>query len=752
MKTQLFTFLKKKPLLFRYLSVFFVIASLSQSFAQWVQPLGINGATGGLQVTSSGGSMAGNNAYFGSAYFGTNDVAQAANNGWISSTFNAIGPGFRFKASAGKPVTITINIAINSYGEITNFASLPGGIGKNEQNYAYDALVNIPFTNFSNDPRVYTYTGTFTFTNARSEAWLVFGFEILQNGSLQQFTMVLPFMVDGIKEPLVNLEMANPTTPRVITQPMLPITVLHAPPGDQSYCTFEASKTVCQTTETSISEGLSNSGNGSVKLGFKGSIGFVATIDIEAYVELTGSGTEGNSTVKIKNNETCVTSTNSFGVNAGLGEDVFLCAGQDFNYGIYEQLYFDPPSNYSSVAKKGLVLVEAGPERLNLFTESNILEQIETFKLDTSNTTLPLKQRIEAKNQMKIWKKIIAMNEANVANAGIVNPSFIDPINFPGGAFRDRVTSVNTSETNTLVVDNYMEANAGLQAVLNIGGSGISGGYNMQTTKSYGQTSSATNSNSTTISIHMQDDDADPDQGGPQVGDIFNINIYRDPMYGTPIFKLQNGTRTSCPYEGGIQIDKPNVNHSGAEAALDSIDLVQPVVALNTAALFTLQICNESIYPRSYKLGMGQGNLNGATIKAGSNNITSDPYTESFAAGQCKNILVSVSREFDNLPLFFPNLEFTLTPSCVEEGEISSSVFANVSFGTQQPFVSIVDGNWGEPNTWIYKRAPKNTDDVVIDTNHDVIVPSGTMRAKSVKLKPSATLTVKPQASVLVGN
>jgi hypothetical protein len=66
---------------------------------------------------------------------------------------------------------------------------------------------------------------------------------------------------------------------------------LHAPPGDQSYCTYEASKTVCQNTEASISEGFSNIGSGSVKLYFKRSIGFVATIDIEAYAELIGSGT-----------------------------------------------------------------------------------------------------------------------------------------------------------------------------------------------------------------------------------------------------------------------------------------------------------------------------------------------------------------------------------------------------------------------------------------------------------------------------
>jgi hypothetical protein len=532
MKTQLFALLKIKPLLFSYLTLFFLIIKVGQCYAQYIQPLGNNGDVGTLKVTSSGGSVAGNNTYFGSVPFGESHPNLVEFNGGVVNAFNAIGPSFRLKANAGKQVNISIEfdllqnestqiVATQLNGVYSNFTDQSNPIDRPSVSFA----LNTPL---SNAPNKYRFDGSVTFSGASEVHFVIIGFELKRSTYTQKYGIVLPFMVDGIVKPAVNLVMANPTTPRVITQPMLPITVLHAPPGDQSFCTYEASKTVCQTTETNISQGLSNSGNASVKLGFKGSIGFVATIDIEAYVELTGSGTEGNSTVRIKNNETCITSTNAFGVNAGLGEDVFLCAGQDFNYGIYEELNFDPPSNYSPVFKRGLVLVEAGPERLNLYTQSNILEQIETLKQDTLNTSLALKIRIEAKNQIKIWKQIIAINDANTANAGIMNPSFIDPINFPGGTFRDRITSVNTSQTNTLVVDNYVEGNVGIQGVVNIGGSGFSAGYNMQTTKSYGQTSSATNSNSTTISIHMQDDDADPDAAGPQVGDIFNVNFLKN--------------------------------------------------------------------------------------------------------------------------------------------------------------------------------------------------------------------------------
>lgn len=82
-------FIKK---LLGIITILCLLLKSQMNFAQWIQPLGINGAVGTLKVTSSGGSVAGNNAYYGSAPFGTNDIIQAANNGWIANTLNDLGP------------------------------------------------------------------------------------------------------------------------------------------------------------------------------------------------------------------------------------------------------------------------------------------------------------------------------------------------------------------------------------------------------------------------------------------------------------------------------------------------------------------------------------------------------------------------------------------------------------------------------------------------------------------------------------
>lgn len=672
--------------IFSIIAILYFILNPKMSFAQWSQLLDV---TGGISVTSSGGSVAGNNNYSGVIFPTTNNITQVANNGWIALAVNNTTPGARFKATAGKPVTVTINIAINNFGTIPNFATLPVGIGKNEQNVLpYDIITTIPFINFSNNPRIYTYEGTYTFTKARSEAWIVVGFEILKDGNLYPYTMVLPFIVDGVKEPDVPLITNGSGQPSIITQPLLPVSVLHSPPGDKSYSKFEINKTSCQSVTNTISEGLTNSGNGAVKLGYSGSAGLFVTVEIEAYVEMTTSGSDGNTTVKINNNETCINSTTGFSTIPGSKEDIFLCEGLDFNYGVYTQLFINP-SNYSTFTKDGLAMVPVnGSKRLNLYTRTNILDQIELRRLDTLNTSLPLKQRIDAKNQLNVWKQIIALNDANVANATIPNPNYGLINLFGGGASLDNTTSVTTTLTNTITVDNFVETNTGLQTVVNIGGSGFSGGYNIRTNKSYGQTNASTNSSTTTMALHLEDDDS---------GDLLNINIYRDPMFGTPLFKLQNGSRSSCPFEGGYQRDQPAIQIVGT----NQNNITIPNVTLGTPASFQVKLCNNNTTEaRTYNLGfVSQTNLNDLLISAaGSSGSSFGPFTVPANSCRVENYDVNIARRFPSSGVDFSNLELEFFAAC--EPSIKSSIIANVSFAA--PPAAVVNAN----NTAVCSGSP----------------------------------------------
>jgi hypothetical protein len=746
MKTILPTFKKCKASL---LLGFILFLSFS-SMAQYVQPLGTNGSTGTVKVTSSGGSVAGNNTYFGSVFFGTNNIETAAANGWINTTFNSLGQYSRFKAVAGQPVTITIEFDLNLYppefiAEITDYTRLQGKLGPNDRAITDAYYIEIPFVEFINSPRKYKYQGTFTFPKGRPEAYLAFGFEIAEHTYTSKYSMVLPFVIEGVVESKVPIVLGPNSQPRVIKEPSMPITVIHAPPGDESTVAFEQNKTTCRASEQTISEDIANSGNGSVKLGFKGSIGFVATIDIEAYVEFTASGTEGNSTIKTTNTETCLTTGSGFTTSPDDKQDIFVCESKSYNYGIYNIIKVNP-ATFIGEPIKGLALSPiAGSGSMNFLTKREILEEIELNRLDTLNMSKTLEERCFAKNQLNVWKQIITLNDNNIANANQFDSSFPANPTLQNQVALDRYTTMSTTNSYSIAVDHYIEAEVGIQGVVNIGGSGFSAGYNFRTSKSYGQTNSNTSTAGTNIFVHMRDNDA---------GDEFPMTIYKDPMYGTPIFKERPGQKSSCPYEGGYQRDQPQVLHRGIYAGQDTIFVHQPSTLLADAVSFSLELKNLSNESRQYALRVAEGTNNqGATIVAGNVNISQyiTPYLETVPAGGSKFVTINISRANNAVPLFFPLIGFIITPACGED-DIASQVSATLNFGPLQPFISENTGNWADPETWIYKRLPKKTDDVIIESGTNVIVDTGTVRANTVKLKPNANLIIKAQNSLWLGN
>lgn len=63
------------------------------------------------------------------------------------------------------------------------------------------------------------------------------------------------------------------------------------------------------------------------------------------------------------------------------------------------------------------------------------------------------------------------------------------------------------------------------------------------------------------------------------------------------------------------------------------------------------------------------------------------------------------------------------------------------------------NGNWQAPDTWSCGTVPTSLDDVVIDANHGVIIPAGTIaRALKVSLQTNAQIIQGLNATLLLGN
>ena len=162
-------------------------------------------------------------------------------------------------------------------------------------------------------------------------------------------------------------------------------------------------------------------------------------------------------------------------------------------------------------------------------------------------------------------------------------------------------------------------------------------------------------------------------------------------MYGTPVFRLNAGSQTSCPYEGGYQLDQPELRHSGS--LNDTI--YSDGNAIGSSVIFKVDLCNESKEDRTYNLALkANSNLNGAVVSAAGVPLNGNDLGQKFdiPANSClEDLIIEVKQLSTGSPLSYPNLELYLYSPC-EEG-IQSSVFASVYFGDATGVKDLADNN-----------------------------------------------------------
>jgi len=473
--------------------------------------------------------------------------------------------------------------------------------------------------------------------------------------------MVIPFVVLGpIRAAVDSLG--------VTVQPQLPYLILHAPPGDGSSSEFLDTKTTCREFTDTYAQDGSNSTNLAVKLGVKGSLGFINTIDYEFSVTLSGGVTAGDLSVKTSSNQTCVTVSEGFMTTELSGPDgggdVFIGYGTDLVYGVYE--YWKLNKNACNISlDTGLIYAPVGQPRPFASTKTSILSNIALLQERVNNTALRVKTRNDAQNQIDVWRQVLSLNDANVNKP---NNVLLESPSFSSGVSRVVENSITVSETNSIQVEHYIEGNAKVDVVVNIGGSGVAGGYEYKSSKRFGKTQSQTAESAKVLRYTLADSNP---------GDEFNLDVYRDPMYGTPIFKTKAGTKSSCPYQGGYQRDQPKLKHTGRTS--DRITILKAPLALDSSAIFQVDVCNESNEPRTYLLRVNDDlNPGGARIFASGFELNV-PRPYSLKAFECQTKTIEVKRLSTNSTLSYPDLQLLFYPQCEED--IQSSVSASVYFG-----------------------------------------------------------------------
>lgn len=522
------------------------------------------------------------------------------------------------------------------------------------QSWNFNAIVNftkgstegylcIPFRSGSLDP-----------TDPTGSTWFYF-----------HSTIIVPFVVEGPTQPAVAII-------DTVVEPQIPYLVLHAPPGGGSSSEFQSNETNCREFNTNFAEEGSNSANLAVKLGVKGSIGFINTVDYEFSVTMSAGFEIGDMSISSNSNQTCISvaegfSTEALTDNEG-GGDVFIGYGTDLVLGLYEYVEVDE-STCTASTETGLIYAPTGDPRKFIYTKEaieNEIEELGDIVADSLNNNARVSNN--AQNQINVWNQVLSMNTANV-NDG--NNEFIENLSFSNNVTATNESSISIVETSTIEYEHFISGSVGLEAKLEIAGSGITGGYEYKGAKRFGKSNNASAETSKMLKYTLTDDSE---------GDDFDVKIVRDPMYGTPIFRVETTSRTSCPYQGGYQRDQPLLTFLDGESEFSLED-----IPMGSTGTFQIRICNDSDETRTYYLkGNPNTNLNGAIIEGFGNNLfnTNDQGIEfSVPASDCLDAATLSIKQASSNITDYENIEIFLNVDCQPaSASITSSIFLSANF------------------------------------------------------------------------
>ncbi len=153
-----------------------------------------------------------------------------------------------------------------------------------------------------------------------------------------------------------------------------------------------------------------------------------------------------------------------------------------------------------------------------------------------------------------------------------------------------------------------------------------------------------------------------------------------DKAFGTPAFVLNEDlSQSSCPYEGGFQIDQPLLTFEDGESEITLED-----IPTGSQPTFQINVCNDSDYDRYYNLKVNPAtNTQGAILQGFGENLSATDFGfEIFVpANDCINSATITLTQASVRRWNMKALSFTSMPICQPaSAPILSSIFLNAYF------------------------------------------------------------------------
>ncbi len=451
--------------------------------------------------------------------------------------------------------------------------------------------------------------------------------------------------VIGSKSKLVNF---------ATTTPQIPFIILRAPPGDQSYIRLEKGTTIGTSIsfskERSTNQGLDLNLHLGLKTTTSAGIGFSYTTDIESKYTISSEFEATQSNISETEQSLEFTTTDAYQTEGT--SDVYVGGALNILYGTTDILEIDSGTCSVNVYED-VILVPDGFNTTFVYSK-DFIEQ----------TVVPELFHIGDTTSAETWLSFIKRDSMLQAQAVLK-----ENISFDASSSFERVQETVQTDSYTESFEMTIDETFAISSGFTFNKTGLSG----EVSAGFGFTNGKSKTSEKTSTIVTEYLLADDD-----FGDNYTVNIYDEPVYGTPVFKLISAA-TSCPWEGGLKREAVRLT-SDKNSAIN--------IPEDQSAVFKLNLGNisETRESGTYNLTLlAESNPNGAVVKvngvplSGEQDIT-------YTLQPDENIEVTMTVEKGPESFEYSGLQMMLYSAC--EKEWADFRGYNIP---EEPFASIID-------------------------------------------------------------
>ncbi|MDP5140616.1 MAG: hypothetical protein NWP83_09135, partial [Spirosomaceae bacterium] len=358
--------------------------------------------------------------------------------------------------------------------------------------------------------------------------------------------------------------------------------VLRAPPGDASFSYIEkgqenSSEVVASATQSSSKPQTTTINS---EVGYEAASGFGGSASSTLEMKTSTTRERGET------NQTKFTVTTEDRIENKTGSDMFLFERN--------QYFYDKDFSVKAFfTNSGKVQMELQSKIVLRYVKK--LQDVYVYENKIRSDSIPLYTATNQPKKAKFWQDVLALNKRAKENPVNIRPAQININNKEGRYIRENASAFTLSESLAITEGISIEVEGGISTPVSSVSVSQKTEYEFTTTNSTDKTQAA--ASRFTVGYYVED---------TSPGDVINMQIADDPVFGMPIFKLASTSRTSCPFQPGtIQRDRPLItveNPKKADEFLDSAKYSDIESGKEVAFLVKVKNNSDSKETRIYRL------------------------------------------------------------------------------------------------------------------------------------------------------